>query len=642
MHLFGGTVAETAKEVTRPEFFARCEQRFLSAFGSPPSPQEVRSWRRSWPVLMDILLAAELGGLRILLEYALPATGERVDALLVGEGTDGVLDLVAVELKQWTRLKTVPQLPGLVRVGERVVQHPARQVGGYASYLEDWIAQDRIRMRVQGIAVLHDAPSDRIAELRRLSAGGPSERFPVLGHDDLATTRPPRDLARVLGCADVWPPSETNVQFLLESEHRPSPGLLARAGKVIEGHDAFRLIGAQDVARQDVLHAVAAAQRRRRTGSVVVVTGGPGTGKTVVACRLLGDLCGRQDTNLRLLSPSGTLTRQLKRTVGESSRGLIATFAGKLPNGLGADSVILVDEAHRARTGLAEQRTGFPIVLGKLIEKAAVTVLFLDERQIIRPTEGVTVNEVRQYASSRGLDFSLIELRTQFRCNGSQAYHHWIDKLLAPEGPAPVWQGSDYDLALADNPDQFTRWVDTHVAAGDTARVTAGFCWPWDSPSTPPLVPEVEIPWNGPQGPVNWARPWNFREDDAAFDAPDIPGRPFWATDPGGHNQVGCVYTAQGLEYTHNVVIIGDDLVRRGDRWVAQPRKSHDTQLNWLSPERYLPYALNTYRVLATRGTVATRLYSTDSLTQAYLQTLLPPHQLSAPSEDDVESLARD
>ncbi|GAB2702704.1 DNA/RNA helicase domain-containing protein [Kitasatospora kifunensis] len=622
MYLFGGTVAEAAKEVTRPEFFAGCAQRFPRLFGLPPNMQEVRSWRRSWPALMDVLMAAGLDGLRVLLEYALPATGERVDALLIGEGMDGVLDLVAVELKQWTRLQTHARLPGLVRVGERVVQHPARQVGGYASYLEDWIAQDHVRIRAKGIAVLHDAPSDLIAELRARSAGGPSERFPVLGREDLTSARPPRELARILGCADVWPPTEANVQILLEAEHRPSRGLLARAGKVIEGHEAFQLIGAQDVARQNVLHAVATA-RQQQTGSVIVVTGGPGTGKTAVACRLLGDLCGQEDTNPRLLSPSGTLTRQLKRTVGESSRGLITTFAGKLPGGLTSKSVVLVDEAHRARTGLAEQRAGFPIVLGKLIENAAVTVLFLDERQIIRPTEGVTLDELERYASSRGLGFSQIELRTQFRCNGSQAYHHWIDQLLTPEGPTPAWQGADYDLALADDPDQFTNWVDAHIAAGETARITAGFCWPWDSPSTPPLLPEVEISWNGPEGGRSWARPWNFREDDAAFDAPDVPGRPFWATDPGGHNQVGCVYTAQGMEYTHNVVVIGDDLVRRGDRWVARPEESHDSQLNWLSPEHYLPYALNTYRVLATRGTVATRLYSTDSLTQTYLRTLL-------------------
>ena len=79
------------------------------------------------------------------------------------------------------------------------------------------------------------------------------------------------------------------------------------------------------------------------------------------------------------------------------------------------------------------------------------------------------------------------------------------------------------------------------------------------------------------------------------------------------------------MEYAYNAVIIGEDLVRRGDQWIAHPEKSHDSPLRDLPPQRYLQYALNTYRVLATRGTRGTRLYSTDAITQNYLNTLIPP-----------------
>ncbi len=624
MHLFEGTVEDAAREAGRPEFITACESRFTRLFGVQPSEQEVRSWRRSWPALLSALTHANLGQLRVLLEYSLPATGERVDALLVGEFPDGVLGLVAVELKQWTHVDTDRRRPGLVRAGGRVVQHPARQVGGYVAYLDDWVAREEIPLRVHGIAVLHDASAELVSTLRALTTGGPSARFPVLGREDLATHQAPDDVARALGCDQLRPPALEKTNSLLAVEHRPSPALLARVGQVIEGHDAIQLIGEQDTARQQVFHAVSQARRDGRR-SVIVVTGGPGTGKTVIACRLLGGLCRQADTDPRLLSPSGTLTRQLKRTVGEASRGLITTFTGKLPQRLRDSSIVLLDEAHRARTGLPEQRPGFPVILGQLLRTAAVTVLLLDEQQTIRPTEGVTLKEVAQYAQSNSLEFAHIDLTTQFRCNGSQAYRQWIDQLLTPEGSAPAWEGTDYELVLANNPDEFTHWVNHHDALdGQTARVSAGFCWPWKSPPTPPLLDEVEIRWVVPEGQRTWARPWNLSENDSPFDAPDIPGRPFWATDEGGHNQVGCVYTAQGMEYTHNVVIIGEDLIRRDGRWVAQPTKSHDPQLNWLPPERYLTYALNTYRVLLTRGTKATRLYSTHPHTQTYLETLLP------------------
>ncbi|MGW4743919.1 DNA/RNA helicase domain-containing protein [Streptomyces sp. NPDC004290] len=625
MHLYGGTVAELARHVGDETFIAAAEQRFTKAFGEAPSTQEVQSWRRSWPALVKVLQAAGLDDLYVLLEYSLPATGERVDALLLGTGPDGNPCAVAIELKQWTHVQLSRLRPGMVRTGERVVQHPARQVGGYVHYLQQWVARDDYPLTARGTVILHDAPAGLVAELRAQASRGPAARHPVLGRDDLTPYPTPEALAERLGCAELQPSARKDVERFLTIQHRPSPALLERAGEVIEGREAFTLIGDQDLARQEVLHAVEAA-RARGTKSIVAVTGGPGTGKTVIACRLLGDLCRQSDSNPRLLSPSGTLTRQLRRTVGDGFRGLITTFLNNLPAGITSDSVVLLDEAHRARTYPDHQRGAFPVTLGKLLGQAAVTVLFLDERQIVRPTEGLTLQQLKQHAERRGFSFAHIDLVSQFRCNGSRAYQQWIDRLFHPAGAVPTWEGSDYDLALAADPEQLSHWVAGHSRSGVTARITAGFCWPWDSPPTPPLLPEVTIPWEGPSGPQTWARPWNSRADEEHFDHPDVPPRPFWATDTGGQEQVGCIYTAQGMEYAYNAVIMGGDLVRRGDQWIAHPEESHDSQLRGLPPQRYLQYALNTYRVLATRGTQGTRFYSTDAITQSYLQTLLPSH----------------
>jgi hypothetical protein len=627
MHLYGGTVAEAARQVGDEAFIAASEQRFGRIFGVAPRPEEVQSWRRSWPALTQILCAAGLDSVHLLLEYSLPATGERIDALLVGTTVEGRLCAVAIELKQWTRAQLSPARPGMVRTGERVVQHPARQVGGYVHYLQQWVSREDFPLTVRGAAVLHDAPADLITALRAQAARGPASIYPVLGRDDLTPTPSAAALAQRLGCADLRPTSQAEVERLLQVEHRPSPALLVRAGDVIEGREAFALIGDQDLARQEVLHAVDAA-RERGTKSIVVVTGGPGTGKTVIACRLLGDLCRQRGSNPRLLSPSGTLTRQLRRTVGDDFRGLIATFLNKVPAGITTDSVVLLDEAHRARTYPDHQRTDFPLILGKLLSQAAVTVLFLDERQIVRPTEGVTLKELEQHAQRTGSSFTHIDLTTQFRCNGSRAYQEWVDQLFQPEGTGPRWAGNDYDLAVANDPEQFINWVTLNSNNGLTARVTAGFCWSWDSPPTPPLQPEVEITWPGRDGPRSWAYPWNARADEPDFDHPNVPARPFWATDTGGQEQVGCIYTAQGMEYAYNVVIVGNDLIRQGDQWIANPRASRDPQLRDLPPHRYLRYALNTYRTLATRGTKGTRLYSTDPTTQAYLQILVPSRDL--------------
>ncbi|WP_030732191.1 DNA/RNA helicase domain-containing protein [Streptomyces sp. NRRL S-237] len=623
MHVYEGTVQTLAAELADPSFIPASEARFIHLFGTAPAAQEVRSWRRSWPRLVDAVLAAGMGELHVLLEYLLPATGERVDALLLGQAPGGRLRTVVIELKQWTKAQTTAARPGMVKIGERIVQHPARQVGGYVTYLKDWVSQDTSPLDVRGVAVLHDAPSALVATLRSLAGQGPSSKFPILGREDLIPTPTPSALADRLGCADLRAMESGQLAAFLQARHRPSIGLLRRAGGVIEGNDALTLIGDQDLARQEILHTVTETRRQARK-SIIVVTGGPGTGKTAIACRLLGDLCAQPHANPRLATPSGTLTRQLQRTVGPAARGLITTLVDKVPAGLQSDSVVLLDEAHRARTYPDHRRDPFPTVLGQIIDRVGVIVLFLDEQQIVRPSEGVTLQELRHYAHSQGHTFWHTNLTTQFRCNGSRAYLDWVNQLLQPAGPAPMWTGSDYDLASARNPHDFESWVTDHIAAGRSARITAGFCWPWESPSTPPLRPEVTISWTGPDGSYTWSRPWNARADETSMDIPDVPGRPYWATDAGGHQQVGCVYTAQGMEYDYNVVIMGNDIVRRGNRWIADPDASHDKPLKVLPAHRYLTYALNAYRVLASRGSKGTRLYSTDPVTQAYLQSLLP------------------
>ncbi|MCX4468475.1 DUF2075 domain-containing protein [Streptomyces albidoflavus] len=626
MHLYGGSVAQTARMVGQPEFIDAAERQYASKFGVSANPDEARSWRASWPALLDVLVSAGLGDLYLLLEYALPATGERIDALLVGVAPDGRLCTVVIELKQWTSAQSRPTCPGMLRAGGRTVQHPARQVGGYVRYLQDWVSREEIPLLVRGVAVLHDAAAPFVSWLRGLAGPGPAGAFAVLGQDDLRATPSAAALAQRLGCADLRPAATAQLEELLKVKHRPNPGLLSRIGGAIEGNDALTLIGAQDLARQEVWHAVTAAQDHG-TKSIIVVTGGPGTGKTVIAGRLMGDLCRRPHANPRLLCPSGTLTRQLKRTVGDDSRGLITTFLDNVPTGVTDNSIVLIDEAHRTRTYPNPMRDRFPITLGKLIDRAAVTVLFLDERQIVRPSEGITLDELARHAHHMGYAFHHFDLTTQFRCNGSQSYLRWVDQLLEPEGTAPAWNGTDYNLAVAQDPEEFSRWVETQMSSGQTARITAGFCWPWISPPTPPLLPEVLVHWDSADRQQTWARPWNSSSNESDIDHPDVPARPFWATDEGGHDQVGCVYTAQGMEYAYNVVIIGGDLVRRGDRWEARPDASEDTTLKSLAPDQYLRYALNTYRVLATRGTRGTRFYSTDAPTQKYLRKLLPCHK---------------
>ena len=119
--------------------------------------------------------------------------------------------------------------------------------------------------------------------------------------------------------------------------------------------------------------------------------------------------------------------------------------------------------------------------------------------------------------------------------------------------------------------------------------------------------------------------PWNAKPGAGRL-APGIPPSNFWASDPNGLDQVGCVYTAQGFEYDWSGVILGPDLVWRTDRWVVDRSASKDPSFTKATSDEDIDRLIrNTYKVLLTRGMVGTIVYSTDRETREKLRSLIPP-----------------
>ena len=145
--------------------------------------------------------------------------------------------------------------------------------------------------------------------------------------------------------------------------------------------------------------------------------------------------------------------------------------------------------------------------------------------------------------------------------------------------------------------------------------MTAGYCWPWSDPRTDgTLVPDVAVD--------GWSKPWNLKGDRSVGGAPPAA---LWASDEGGFEQVGCVYTAQGFEYDWNGVLLGPDFVWRTDRWVTVRSANKDPDFRnrtKVSDDEFERLVRNVYKVLLTRGMVGTVITSVDGETQRMLEGL--------------------
>lgn len=594
-------------------------EQFIHVFGHRPGPSEVRSWERSIPALAAALNDAGLGNVEVVLEYALPLTSRRADAVLAGvHPVTGEPSYVVVELKQWSQAAPDEDDPSLCHLDRyaRPVLNPVEQVRRYCQYIANFNgAVAGHPGRVSGAAYLHNATEFGVAGLRDVECDEQGQLFTAGRRGEFL------DYLR----AKLSPviPGARAADELLSGQPLPSKQLMAVAAHEVREREQFVLLDEQQVAYRMVLNAVRRAKQSDHK-EVVVVTGGPGTGKSVIALALLGELYRKGMPALHATG-SQSFTKTMRRVAGSRKRevqDLFKYFNSFVTAEKNSLDVLICDEAHRIRETSANRytpaahRTG-RAQIDELIDVAHVPVFLLDEHQVVRPGELGTVADIKAAAAVRGIGCTEVQLDGQFRCGGSEAYLRWVVQLLGLEPGGPMtWEPDDrMQLRVAETPEEMETFLEGRRARGYGARISAGYCWPWSKEPKPgdPLVADVVI--------GEWARPWNLRGDRGLAGAPPSA---LWATDPAGFSQVGCVYTAQGFEYDWSGVIIGPDLVWRGDGWITDRTASKDPVFKKSTPDADVDRLIrNTYKVLLTRGMVGTVVYSTDPETRDKLRELV-------------------
>ncbi|SDO24035.1 hypothetical protein SAMN04487981_109200 [Streptomyces sp. cf386] len=617
--LFRASAKTVAAMALDSSLYLHLTDQFTHMHGYRPNPSEARSWERSVPALASALNDAGLGDVEVMLEYALPMNSKRADAVLAGiHPRTGAPSYVVVELKQWSNVVPDEDDPVLCHVASytQPVLNPIEQVRRYCEYLVHFngAVADHPE-RVGGVAFLHNATEFDVGALREIESDQWGQLFAGDTRGGFIDCVRARLSPEHSGAAAA--------DALLAGKTVPSKQLMAVAAQEVREREQFVLLDEQQVAYRKVLNAVRKA-RESDHKEVVVITGGPGTGKSVIALSLLGELYRRGIPALHATG-SQSFTKTMRKVAGARKRevqDLFKYFNSFMTTEKNSLDVLVCDEAHRIRETSANRYTPAARRTGKqqideLIDVAQVPVFLLDEHQVVRPGEMGTVEDIRAAAARRGLNCPVVRLESQFRCGGSDAYLRWVVRLLGLEPGGPVvWDPDDrMQLLLAESPEEMESFLDGRRGQRYSARMSAGYCWPWSPEPKPgqPLPADVRI--------GDWARPWNLRGDRSVSGAPPSA---LWATDPAGFGQIGCVYTAQGFEYDWSGVIIGPDLVWRGDRWVTDRTASRDPVFKRSTPDADVDRLIrNTYKVLLTRGMVGTVVYSTDRETQEKLRELV-------------------
>jgi DUF2075 family protein len=604
------------QDVERDEIDQVILDRMRGALGVGAAQSQVRAWHQSLTHMHLVLSDPEIpddAGIGI--EYQIPQTAKRIDVLLSGRNDDPQDQAIIIELKQWETAEPTP-MDGIVRTviggGPRDTPHPSYQAWSYAELLRGFNTAV-----YEGDIELH--PCAFLHNYRGPGALRASFYEPVLTQAPLFAKG---DVERLREFIKKWIRYGDRSEIILRIDGgriRPSKSLADSLAALMKGKREFVMIDEQKTVYERALHLV----RTTRAGEkrVLIVHGGPGTGKSVVAVNLLVALT--QDRELvqyvtKNAAPRAVYESVLTGTMSKTRYSNLFRGSGQFTSAEpGTFKALIVDEAHRLN-----EKSGLYQNLGdnqvkELIHAADVTVFFLDEDQRVTLQDIGTRNEIVEWAEHFGAEVEEMELLSQFRCNGSDGYLAWLDHVLGIRETAHTDLSTldyAYDFRVLDSPVEVRNLIEQKDDGGSRSRMVAGYCWDWRSKKDASAW-DVEIPEH------DFRMQWNLTEHGSG-----------WLAHPESREQIGCIHTCQGLELDYVGVIIGEDLVVKDGRLITQPEKRsrHDRSIRgWrkrLRQDREGVLAetrtiiLNTYRTLMTRGLKGCFVYAVDTGVRDWLR----------------------
>jgi len=609
-------MADTENDVLETKLYDAIKNKMNRSTGL----SELNSWRNSlkemYITLNDSNIPLDVG---VAIEYNIPQTSKRVDFLISGYNKDNKGNVIIVELKQWEKLKAVEGQDAIVETytagANRRVVHPSYQAWSYAALIKDYneYVQDA-EIELHPCAYLHNYPRTENDPLD-------AKQYEEVLSDAPAFTYGQREALRKFIKDNIT--TGDNEDTLVKIEHgkiRPSKQLQDSISSMLKGNKEFIMLDEQKVVYENILSLSMKCQKdcQKRT---IIVEGGPGTGKTVIAINLLAELTKRNQFVQYVsknAAPRTVYGYKLKGTMKKSSVDNLFKGSGCYTEApINSVGTILADEAHRLNEKSGMFQNMGENQIKEIIHASRCSVFFIDESQRVTTSDIGSVDEIEKWARKEHSEVIKMKLVSQFRCNGSDGYLAWLDDVLQIRETANYdLEGIDYDIRICDSPLEMEHIVVEKNRIRNRARILAGYCWNWPKETRNNVnYHDIKI--------GEYGISWNLDGGDA------------FAINPDSVHEAGCIHTSQGLEFDYVGVIIGDDLRFRDGKIVTDYSKRAKTDQSMKgikglakeNPEKASQVAeeiiKNTYRTLMTRGMKGCYVYCTDKKLADYLKMRL-------------------
>lgn len=580
------------------------------------SEGEINSWNNSLRFMKDVLDTPDIPkDCRVAVEYNIPQTSKRVDFMIMGRDHDQEEHVVIVELKQWAKVSKVKDtfrhsILSDLRKHEPVA-HPSYQAYTYKSLLLNYGGADDLKPQsLNPCAYLHNMSEEYRPVLEDDLYMEWTSEAPVFLKSDVLKLR-------AFICQYITAKSADD-RLLYKIDYgkiKPAKCLQDSLDSMLCGNKEFEMIDEQAVAYDYIMNAIKNAQTDLKK-HVLIIKGGPGTGKSVLAVNVLADSISKLGLNASYITKNSAPRNcyQALLAKGDAKKMVDLKLAFRSPHSLpsvpnnGID-VGIYDEAHRMQKKPYMYKG--EDMLHDAIAASRVSVFFVDEDQRVTVNDCYSADLIKQYALDMGADLETkepFELMSQFRCNGSDGYMAFIDDVLEIRDTANKdLDTKEYDFRVYDTADAMREALRLFNEGKNKSRMCAGYCYDWN-------VKNHRGDWDIVI--ENFYAKWNL-ENDSIF-----------AINPDSFEQVGCIHTVQGMEFDYVGVIIGRDLIYRNGHIctnkAAISKDDHSSKIRSCKDEELADRLIrNTYKVLLTRGQKGCFVYCEDEELREHLKSKL-------------------